>query len=125
MKPFAPVLLVAVVALTGCAAQPTPGRTVTTTVTATPAPVARSASDPLTGLDAWLACLSAVRHEYEQESDATVQWYSYDPKYITPKGDGFEVTIGFPDGEGSGVNTCIASGTVGDPTLTFSGFVDI
>ena len=125
MKPFALVLLVTAVALTGCAAEPTPATTVTTTVTATPAPVARSASDPLTGLDAWLACLSAVRHEYEQESDATVQWYPYDPKSISPKGDGFEVTIGFPAGEGSGIETCTASGTVGDPTLSFSGFTDI
>jgi hypothetical protein len=125
VKSFALVFLVTAIALTGCAAQPAPATTITTTVTATPAPVARSASDPITPLDAWLACFSAVRHEYEQEPGSTADWYPYDPKYVTPKGDGFEVSIGFPAGDGSGINTCTASGTVGNPTLTFSGFIDI
>jgi hypothetical protein len=125
VKSFALVFLVTAIALTGCAAQPTPATTVTATVTATPAPVARSASDPLTPLDAWLACFSAVRREYEQGSDVTVDWYPYDEKSVVQKGDGFEVTIGFPAGNGSGIETCTASGTVGNPTLTFSGFIDI
>ena len=128
MKPFALVLVVTAVALAGCSAQPLPAKTVTTTVTATPAPVPRAASDSLTKLDAWLACSAAVRHEFDQgesAGDSEPAWNAYDEKYIAEKGDAWEVTISFPAGDGSAMNVCTASGTVGNPTLTFSGFTDI
>ena len=125
MKSFALVLFVSALALTGCAAEPAPVPTVTTTVTATPAPVARAASDPLTELDAWLACSADVRHEFENASESRPVWNPYNEASVTKKDDGFEVVLTYPDGPDVATWTCDISGTVGDPTISYSGVVDL
>lgn len=122
-------------ALAGCvsSAEPNvtvdaPTATVTATVTAAPAPEAaseqRSPDSALTELDAWLLCWGATSNEYGETSEL----YSYSAdspsggSTVTDIGDGtFQVLVPFAS-EGRGAEAiCIASGTVGAPSVDLQG----
>jgi hypothetical protein len=109
--------------LAGCAGTPAAAPTVTVTVEATPSPVptvtapaaTRSATDPLTALDAWTACYAAVHSEFDLTDDADT--LPYEPSAVTPLADGaFEVEIVFP----GILTTCTIAGSLARPLLTLS-----
>ena len=115
--------------LSGCSPEPgapTPGPTVT--VTATPA---RAASDPLTTLDAWLACSSAVQGNYALANGGT-ETLPYDATMVSEGASGgFIVKVNFRPPGGSTTNTvagalgvCTVSGTVGEPVIRNIAFSD-
>lgn len=119
--------------LSGCApeagAAPAPGPTVTATVTVTPS---RAASDPLTTLDAWLACSSAVQGNYALANGGT-EMLPYDATMVSGGASGgFVVTVNFRPPGGSIANTaagaqgmCTVSGTVGEPVIRNITFSDL
>lgn len=79
-------------------AAPTPGPTVMATVTATPS---RAASDPLTTLDAWLECSSAVQGNYALGNGGTEK-LPYDATMVSGGASGgFVVTVNFRPPGGS------------------------
>lgn len=107
---------------TGGLPEPVPTATVTETLAATAAP--RSADDPLTALDAWVACSGAVRGSFVQDNpDADVLPYS--PELVVVQPDGaFAVTVNVLPAGGtdadpaSGVQgACLVAGTIGEPEL--------
>ena len=119
--------------LSGCAPEPgapTPGPTVT--VSATPATPARAASDPLTTLDAWLACSSAVQGNYALANGGT-EMLPYDATMVSEGASGgFIVKVNFRPPGGSITNTvagalgvCAVSGTVGQPVIRNIAFSDL
>ena len=124
------VLGVGILVLSGCApepAAPSPGPT----VTVTPVPAERVASDPLTTLDAWLACSFAVQGNYALQNEGTVM-STYDTSMVSPgESGGFIVKVGFEPPGGSTTNQvvgaqgiCTVSGTVGEPVIKEIAFSD-
>jgi hypothetical protein len=122
-----------ILVLSGCAPEPgapTPGPTVT--VTATPETPARATSDPLTILDAWLACSSAVQGDYALANGGT-EMLPYDATMVSEGASGgFIVKVNFRPPGGSITNTvagalgvCTVSGTVGEPVIRNIAFSDL
>lgn len=107
------------VALSACSA-PQPVKTVTAapspavTVTATPSP-----ADNLTSLEAWTVCysfLTAYVGEHQSADYSIPQLRTYDPKWVTASGSGFQVQISPANLPGDW--TCIVTGTAGTPKIT-------
>ncbi len=126
------VLGAGILVLSGCAPEPgasNPGPTVT--VMTTPAPAARAASDPLTTLDAWLACSSAVQGNYALQNGGT-EMSAYDATMVSAGvSGGFIVKVNFQPPGGSATNqvvgaqgVCTVSGTLGEPVIKEIGFSD-
>lgn len=124
------LVAIGVLALAGCAPEPgTPAPAPTVTVTASPAP--RSAADPLTALDAWLACSSAVQGNYSLNYPGT-KIVQYDATAVTADSAGaFIVKVDFQPPGGTTTNfvpgaegVCTVSGTVGEPVIKEIAFTD-
>ena len=126
-------VIVATVALTGCAASaastpsPVPTVTVTTTTTATatptPTPVQASPDDPMTALVAWTACAVLGAQEYLSQSPGT-ELRPYNPVDVKENPDGtYQAMVGMTlppgthEGVGSNVAICTIGGTLGAPKL--------
>lgn len=126
------LLATGVLALSGCAPEPVPPTPApTVTVTTTPAPQPRAASDPLTTLDAWLACSSAVQGNYALDNAGT-EMAPYDATMVSPGASGgFIVKVNFQPPGGSTTNAvpgaqgiCTVGGTVGEPVIKEIAFTD-
>ena len=126
------VLGAGILVLSGCAPEPgatNPGSTVT--VTTTLAPATGAPSDPLTTLDAWLACPSAVRGNYALQNGGT-ELSAYDATMAAAGiSGGFIVKVNFQPPGGSTTNqvvgaqgVCTVSGTLGEPVIKEIAFSD-
>ena len=117
----------ALLLLSGCSsagastAKGNPAPAPTVTVTAAPSAAPRSPSDPLTALDAWVACAATAKKSYDFDMQvAGTKWNPYTADAVTPKSDGtFSVTVGFtPKGApAADAATCTVGGTLSNPVI--------
>lgn len=123
--------VLAVLALSGCAAAPSPGPTVTVTVPVTvmpsPAPTVtitatatRASDSPVDAYDAWWFCrseilrmMAGVRPPYDE-----IDLNDYDASFVTADSTGFRVqAIGVAGDSSVGTGWCEVRGTAAAPVL--------
>lgn len=126
------LMTVGAFALAGCAPEPVaPIPVPTVTVATTPAPMSRAAADPLTSLDAWLACSSAVQGNYALDHGGT-EMAPYEASMVSAGASGgFVVKVNFQPPGGSTTQAvagaqgiCTVGGTIGEPVIKEIAFTD-